>query len=100
VSTSDTREKLLWGLAIAVLLGVVFLLLAWVVPDVMAGVGAALEPGVSLKSAAKYAFVLTVVVLAFFAIVAGDGLLGELQYILPAFFTFFVFNWILIAWVF
>jgi len=100
MSTSDTKEKLLWGLAIAVLLGVVFLLLAWGVPDVMAGVSAALEPGVSLKSAAKYAFVLTVVVLAFFAIVAGDGLLGELQYILPAFFTFFVFNWILIAWVF
>jgi len=53
-----------------------------------------------MKSAAKYAFVLTLVVLGFFAVVAGDGLLGEIQYILPAFFTFFLFDWLLIAWVF
>ncbi len=94
------KSKLGWTVASLVVLGLIAIGIAWVVPDMMAGVSAALEPGVSMKSAAKYAFVLTLVVLGFFAVVSGDGLLGEIQYILPAFFTFFIFNWLLIAWVF
>ena len=94
------KSKLGWTVALLVFLGLVVLAVAWILPDMMAGVSAALDPGVTLKSAAKYAFVLTLVVLGFFAVVAGDGLLGEIQYILPAFFTFFIFNWLLIAWVF
>ncbi|MCH1491781.1 MAG: hypothetical protein L7T24_04425 [Luminiphilus sp.] len=94
------KSKLGWTVALLVFLGLVVLGVAWILPDMMAGVSAALDPGVTLKSAAKYAFVLTLVVLGFFAVVAGDGLLGEIQYILPAFFTFFIFNWLLIAWVF
>ena len=94
------RAKLGWTVGSLVVLGLIAIGIAWVVPDMMAGVSAALEPGVSMKSAAKYAFVLTLVVLGFFAVVSGDGLLGEIQYILPAFFTFFIFNWLLIAWVF
>lgn len=94
------KSKLGWTVALLVFLGLVVLSVAWILPDMMAGVSAALDPGVTLKSAAKYAFVLTLVVLGFFAVVAGDGLLGEIQYILPAFFTFFIFNWLLIAWVF
>ena len=94
------KSKLGWTVASLVVLGLIAIGIAWVVPNMMAGVSAALEPGVSMKSAAKYAFVLTLVVLGFFAVVSGDGLLGEIQYILPAFFTFFIFNWLLIAWVF
>jgi len=97
---SQFKSKLGWTVALLVFLGLVVLGVAWILPDMMAGVSAALDPGVTLKSAAKYAFVLTLVVLGFFAVVAGDGLLGEIQYILPAFFTFFIFNWLLIAWVF
>lgn len=97
---SQLKSKLGWTLAMLVILGLLVIAVTWIVPDMMAGVSAALDPGVSMKSAAKYAFVLTLVVLGFFAVVAGDGLLGEIQYILPAFFTFFLFNWLLIAWVF
>jgi len=66
----------------------------------LSGLGAALAPGVGLRSAAIASFVLTVVILVVFLFAAGDGLLGEIQFVLPAFFVFFVFNWLLIAWVF
>lgn len=59
-----------------------------------------LAPGMGIKEAAVAAFVSTIVVLIVFAIAAGDGLLGELQFILPAFGAFFIVLWLLIAWVF
>ncbi|MGH8543837.1 MAG: hypothetical protein ACREX3_09455 [Gammaproteobacteria bacterium] len=58
------------------------------------------EPGVGLKSAAVIAFVLTLVVFVVLAIAAGDGLLGELQYMLAAFGGFFLVSWLMIAWIF
>lgn len=59
-----------------------------------------LASGVDLKEAAIIAFVTTMVVLVIFAIAAGDGLLGELQFMLVGFFVFFVVLWLLIAWIF
>lgn len=59
-----------------------------------------LAPGMGIKDAAIVAFVSTIVVLIVFAVAAGDGLLGELQFILPAFGAFFVVLWLLISWVF
>jgi hypothetical protein len=35
-----------------------------------------------------------------FAVSAGDGLLGEIQFILGGFFLFFVIIWLLVAWIF
>jgi hypothetical protein len=35
-----------------------------------------------------------------FALVAGDSLIGELQFMFGAFFSFFALIWLLIAWVF
>lgn len=61
---------------------------------------AALAPGVGLKEAAKWSFGTTVVLFIIFAIAAGDGLLGELQYMLGGFFAFFAIITVLIAWVF
>jgi hypothetical protein len=61
---------------------------------------AALEPGVGLKEAAKWSFGTTVVLFVLFALVAGDGILGELQFMLLGFFAFFVIIGLLIAWVF
>lgn len=63
-------------------------------------VDAHLAPGLGLKNAAVIAFFVTIVVLAGFALVAGDGLLGELQFILAGFFLFFVIIWLLLAWIF
>jgi len=57
-------------------------------------------PGVGLKDSAIMAFISTILVLIVFAISAGDGLIGELQFMLVGFFAFFVVLWLLIAWVF
>ena len=46
------------------------------------------------------AFIATVIVLIIFAFAAGDGLIGELQFMLVGFFAFFAVLWLLIAWVF
>lgn len=59
-----------------------------------------LAPGVDLRDAAILAFIATLVVLVIFSIAAGDGLLGELQFMLLGFFAFYLVLWLLIAWVF
>lgn len=59
-----------------------------------------LSPGVGVKDAAVISFFVTVVILVVFAIAAGDGLLGELQFVLASFFMFFVIVWFLVAWIF
>ena len=59
-----------------------------------------LEPGVSLKTAATWSFGVTVTMFVLFALVAGDGLLGEIQFMLGGFFLFFIIITLLIAWVF
>ncbi|OFE12552.1 hypothetical protein PHACT_04885 [Pseudohongiella acticola] len=59
-----------------------------------------LAPGLGLRDAAIIAFVVTIAVLVVFAIAAGDGLLGEIQFMLLGFFAFFVMLWLMIAWVF
>lgn len=59
-----------------------------------------LEPGVGVKDAALIAFIASMVTLVVFAIAAGDGLIGEIQFMLAGFFAFFLTLWLLIAWVF
>ena len=59
-----------------------------------------LEPGLGLKSAAVIAFFVTVALMIVFAIASGDGLLGELQFMLFGFFAFFLMLWLSIAWIF
>jgi hypothetical protein len=45
-------------------------------------------------------FFVTLVIMVIFAISSGDGLLGEIQFILGGFFLFFLIIWFLVAWVF
>lgn len=56
--------------------------------------------GLGLKTSAVIAFGVTAGLLVIFAIAAGDGLLGEIQYMIGAFGIFFVFLWLGIAWIF
>jgi CBS domain containing-hemolysin-like protein len=60
----------------------------------------AMAPGLGLKDAAIIAFFVTAILLIIFAVAAGDGLLGELQYMLAGFFLFYLIFWLMIAWVF
>jgi len=58
------------------------------------------EPGMGLKTAAVVAFFVTLALFIVLALVAGDGLLGELQYMIAGFGSFFVVLWLMIAWIF
>ena len=97
---SEKRDELkMWGSVLGlglllVTLGVVF------GPPLLADLSSSLEPGVGLKTAAIWSFGVTFVMFLLFAIVAGDGLLGEIQFMLGGFFLFFVIITLLIAWVF
>lgn len=59
-----------------------------------------LAPGLGMKDAAVISLLTTLVVLVVFAVAAGDGLLGEIQFMLVGFFAFFLFLWVMIGWVF
>jgi len=83
-------------LAATVFVAVVALLLAPVGQDALA----VLSDGVGLKSAFIWGFGTTVALFVLFALVAGDSLIGELQFMLGSFFFFFVVLSLLIAWVF
>lgn len=61
---------------------------------------AQLAPGLGVREAALIAFGVTLVTVVVMMVAAGDGLVGEIQFTLPAFFVFFLLIWILIAWVF
>lgn len=59
-----------------------------------------LSPGLGLKDSAVIAFFVTIVVMIVFAIAAGDGFIGEIQFMIGSFFLFFVIFWLMIAWIF
>jgi len=63
-------------------------------------ISAALDPGMGLREAVLWGFGVTVGLFMLFAMVAGDGIIGEIQFMLGAFFSFFVIITFLIAWVF
>lgn len=84
-------------ISLVVLVGVAAMLL---LPSVSEFVAVHLEPGLGVKDAAIVAFFVTVTLFLVFAIAAGDGLLGELQFMLLGFFFFYVIFWLMIAWIF
>lgn len=95
----DNDRRLTTGLFVAIVilfLVVGFFLFFVVIPFVLA----ITEPGLSLQGALIYAFGVTIVTLIILAIAAGDGLLGEIQYMIAAFVPFFLIIWFLIALVF
>ncbi|QBQ55208.1 hypothetical protein [Nitrosococcus wardiae] len=88
-------------LAVVLVVAAVFVIIAFMAGGfLVTGAMEALEPGVGLKAAAKWSFGVTVLLFVGFAVAAGDGLLGELQYMLGGFFAFFGIITLLIAWAF
>ncbi|MCK7578389.1 MAG: hypothetical protein MZV65_23380 [Chromatiales bacterium] len=88
-------------LAVVVLIAVLLLALlaGFLLPAATPIVGT-LNEGLGIRESVPWGFGLTVALITFFALVAGDGLLGELQFMLGAFFSFFFVLTLLIAWVF
>lgn len=60
----------------------------------------AVAPGVGLRTAAIISFFVTLGVVLLMAIVAGEGVIGEIQFMLLGFAGFFVVFWLLVAWIF
>lgn len=100
----DRKSARTAGIALLVVVLVVVLLvfagLALLVPALGDFVAVSLTPGVDLKGAALASFIATVVLFVLFALVAGDGLLGELPFMLAGFFAFFLLLMLLVAWIF
>lgn len=99
MATEKQSELRMWAVILAVVGGLVLAGVLFGPPLLQESIGA-LDQGVGLKDAAIASFALTVVLFLVFAVAAGDGLLGELQFMLAGFFAFFVIITVLIAWVF
>jgi len=97
---SESRSDLK-VLAIVLAVAAVFIVVAFTFgAPFISDMAAALEPGIGIKDATKWSFGVTVVMFIVFAVVAGDGMVGELPFMLLGFFAFFVIITMLIAWVF
>ncbi len=99
MASEQRSEMKMWGVILGIGLLLVALGLVFGVPLLKEFI-VLLEPGVDLKTAATWSFGVTFVMFLLFALVAGDGLLGEIQFMLGGFFLFFVIITLLIAWVF
>ncbi|CAA0082136.1 Uncharacterised protein [Zhongshania aliphaticivorans] len=93
----QAKKIVLISALLMVLLGIAFWLF---LPLASSFIEQYFSPGLGLKDAAVAAFFVTVITLVIFAVAAGDGLLGELQFILSGFLGFFIVLWLLIAWIF
>ncbi|UTW11760.1 hypothetical protein [Marinobacterium rhizophilum] len=100
---SDSRDKrAARTLAIAIVVLLVLLLGAGLLllPQLAEISRVSLEPGLGLKDAAVISFFVTIALMVVFAIAAGDGFIGEIQFMLAGFASFFVVIWLMLAWIF
>ena len=100
VDIKDQKKALNIFLGIVALFVVLGIAAYLALPAVTEIVAIHFEPGLGIKTAAIISFFVTLVVLIVMAIAAGDGLLGEIQFMLPAFLSFFLILWLMIAWIF
>lgn len=103
INTSDSADKRSARTTAVLLVLIIVTLVAGIVllaPELFAAMEPAFSEGVGLRTSAIIGFFVTLVVMLLFTLAAGDGLIGELQFVLPAFFVFFLFFWLGIAWLF
>ena len=84
-------------IVLVIVLGIAILLMLPVLSNIIT---VHLSPGMGLKDSAIISFFVTTVIMIVFAISSGDGLLGEIQFILGGFFLFFIIIGFLVAWIF
>ena len=94
---NETRKIAIAIVSLVVVLGLAIFLMAPIVAELVC---VHFAPGLGFRDSAVISFFVTIVIMIIFAISAGDGLLGEIQFILGGFFLFFVIIWLLVAWVF
>ena len=96
----DKAESRKLAIALISLVLVLVLAVVFLIPSLLDVFATYLSPGLGLKNAAVIAFIVTLITLVVFAVAAGDGFLGEIQFMLGAFFSFFIIFWLMIAWIF
>ena len=96
----DRRDarRIATGLVLLVVVLALAALLAG--PMLQAFFYASLEPGLGVKAAFAWGFGLTFAMFVAFAIVAGEGVIGELPIMLAAFLAFWVIFSLSVAWIF
>lgn len=99
MAAGDRRDLRLLVVLVGIALAIFVALLVLGAP-LLGEVGSAFNAGIGLKTAALWGFGVTVALMVLFALVSGDSLIGEIQFMLGAFFTFFAVITLLIAWVF
>ena len=93
----ESRKIAIALVSLVVVLGIAILLMMPMLSEI---ISVHFSPGIGLKDSAIISFFITVIIMIIFAVSSGDGLLGEIQFILGGFFLFFAIIWLLIAWVF
>ena len=96
----DRQEARTLAIALIALVALLGLGLLLFLPSLAELAATHLAPGLGLRDSAILSFIVTVALMIIFAIVSGDGLLGELQFVLAGFFVFFLIFWLMIAWLF
>ncbi len=98
--SSDKKEARKLAIVLVLLLAVLAAAAILMLPALSEFSATYLAPGLGLKDAAIISFFTTIVLMIVFALAAGDGFLGEIQFMLLGFFLFFLIIWLLAAWVF
>ncbi len=98
--SKDKREARTVALAIVVLLALLVGAAVLLLPQLAEISRVSLEPGLGLKDAALISFFVTIALMVVFAIAAGDGFIGEIQFMLAGFVSFFMVIWLMLAWIF
>ena len=93
------RDVILLVICGLVVLGIVLLALIFL-PNTFAWVVQLFEPGVGLKMASIIGFSVVTILFIVFAIAAGDGLFGEIQFMIGGFMAFWLIFTGMIAWIF
>ena len=96
----DKNEARVIAITLVVLVVIIAAGVFLLVPSLAEFSATYLEPGLGLRNSAIGSFFVTLVVMVIFAVASGDGLIGELQFLLPGFLAFFLIFWLMIAWVF
>ena len=94
---NDSRKILL---SLTVLFIILILSIIFMFPSFLEILSTGTSTGLGLKESAVVSFFVSLVLVTVIAIVSGDGLLGEVQFVLAAFLLFFFVFWFLIAWIF
>ena len=94
---NDSRKILL---SLTVLFIILILSIIFMFPSFLEILSTSTATGLGLKDSAVVSFFVSLVLVTILAIVSGDGLLGEVQFVVVGFLLFFIVFWLMIAWIF